>query len=219
MLWDIDGTLITLPNVSSNRHLEAVEIYTKTKLISISPKLGNTDRGILAEIFELNQIELSEEALNSCIKILNTNSKKEIKKSINKLTPGIINALDLVTSLGSTNSILTGNSTERARHKLQINGLTSKFNLDLGFFGDRYISRESLVYAAKQNILYQSDFNELILIGDTPIDIIAAQKNNLKVVAVTTGKHTVKELSSLNPELLLRDFKKDLKVFFDFLNS
>lgn len=219
ILWDIDGTLISLPKKSSNRHIEAVEIYTKNKLIPLSPKLGSTDRGILKEIFELNQIELSEDALSSCLKILNINSKKEITSSIHKLTPGIINALNLVNRQGSINSILTGNSMERATHKLQINSMTTQFNLDFSFYGDNYLDRESLVFAAKQKILHQSDFTDLILVGDTPLDVISAKKNGLKVIAVTTGMHTAEELSRFNPDLIIKDFKADLSVFFDFLQD
>ena len=42
-----------------------------------------------------------------------------------------------------------------------------------------------------------------LLIGDSDRDILSAQKNNLKVLAVATGHHTIEELGRLNPDYLL----------------
>jgi phosphoglycolate phosphatase-like HAD superfamily hydrolase len=42
-----------------------------------------------------------------------------------------------------------------------------------------------------------------LLIGDSDRDILSAQKNKLKVLAVATGHHDIEELRRLNPNYLL----------------
>ena len=49
-------------------------------------------------------------------------------------------------------------------------------------------------------------------LGDTPLDIDCAHFNNLKCVAVATGKFSSSELKDYSPELLLEDFSDTEKV-------
>jgi|688.fasta_scaffold507433_2 phosphoglycolate phosphatase-like HAD superfamily hydrolase len=218
ILWDIDGTLISLPEVSSSRHLESVEMFTKRQLNYRGPNFGKTDIGIMRDIFEFNRIEYDKKDFEKCLEILNQKSLNEIKDIEYKLNPGIRKSLDYCIKRGAVNSILTGNTKLRANHKINIHSLALKFDLCFGFFGDSHFTRLELVKFAKYKCK-KLGVNRLILIGDTQIDIDSAQKNSLEIVAVSTGKNSYIELSKLSPNLLLGDFEKDFKVFQKFVDD
>jgi phosphoglycolate phosphatase-like HAD superfamily hydrolase len=180
--------------------------------------LGKTDIGILKEVFEFNEISFSLTDLKNCVDILNNMSDIELKDSINLINPGISDALNFCRDLGITNSVLTGNTKERALIKLGLNNLDSNFDLDLGFFGEIDFSRQQLVQNAK-NYLNDLDNFEIVLIGDTPLDIISAKENQLKVIGVSSGSHSFTELAKLNPDLLIHNFEENKTDFKNFIKE
>jgi phosphoglycolate phosphatase-like HAD superfamily hydrolase len=180
--------------------------------------LGKTDIGILKEVFEFNEISFSLTDLKNCVDILNNMSDIELKDSINLINPGISDALNFCRDLGITNSVLTGNTKERALIKLGLSNLDSNFDLDLGFFGEIDFSRQQLVQNAK-NYLNDLDNFEIVLIGDTPLDIISAKENQLKVIGVSSGSHSFTELAKLNPDLLIHNFEENKTDFKNFIKE
>jgi phosphoglycolate phosphatase-like HAD superfamily hydrolase len=180
--------------------------------------LGKTDIGILKEVFEFNEISFSLTDLKNCVDILNNMSDIELKDSINLINPGISDALNFCRDLGITNSVLTGNTKERALIKLGLNNLDSNFDLDLGFFGEIDFSRQQLVQNAK-NYLNDLDNFEIVLIGDTPLDIVSAKENQLKVIGVSSGSHSFTELAKFNPDLLIHNFEENKTDFKNFIKE
>jgi phosphoglycolate phosphatase-like HAD superfamily hydrolase len=73
--------------------------------------------------------------------------------------------------------------------------------------------RDSVIQSAAQSIKIPA-----LLIGDSDRDILSAQKNNLKVLAVATGHHRVEELRSLNPDYTL-DFNWTAQEFFEIISD
>ena len=47
--------------------------------------------------------------------------------------------------------------------------------------------------------------NDVFIIGDTLLDILAARKAGFKSVAVATGRRTLEELDEGRPDILLSD--------------
>jgi phosphoglycolate phosphatase-like HAD superfamily hydrolase len=145
-------------------------------------------------------------------------SEIELKDSITLINPGISDALNFCLDLGITNSVLTGNTKERALIKLGLNNLDSNFDLDLGFFGEIDFSRQQLVQNAKNYLNDLGNF-EIVLIGDTPLDIISAKENQLKVIGVSSGSHSFTELAKLNPDLLVNNFEENKTDFKNFIKE
>ena len=212
ILWDIDGTLIKLPKKSSRKHLEVVQEYTNFQISDPGSSLGKTDIGLIKDIFEFNQLEFDFQDLKKCVNLLNLKSSSENYKSTRSLNPGVEKALEYCIHVGAVNSVLTGNSKSRAIHKIGNTSIISKLKIELGFFGDIEFSREELVKSAKNKA--EKQFGQrIVLVGDTRLDVQAAQKNNVRIVAVATGNETYLDLKALNPNFIIRDFTKDLILF------
>ena len=216
ILWDVDGTLINLPTKSSNLHLEIVEEYTNKKLREPNSNLGKTDLGLIKEIYELNKMQFNSRDLKLCIELLNLKSKSESYKLTRIVNPGVEKALNYARKVGATNSVLTGNSKFRVLKKISHTGLIPKLNLDLGFFGDLHYSREELVKSAK-NAKGKQHVQKIILVGDTRLDVEAAQKNSLPIISVASGHETYSELKRLNPNFSIKDFNTDFNLFTKIL--
>ena len=73
-----------------------------------------------------------------------------------------------------------------------------------------------ILIASKINNLNQS---RIIVVGDTPLDILTAQSRNLPIVAMATGNYGIHELDKFKPTLLLSNFKKQPIDFYNFLES
>jgi phosphoglycolate phosphatase len=218
VLWDVDGTIVSISKILTNRHLRAVSTYTQKTVSLIDTEPGQTDIGIIKEIFDSNKLDYKYKDLKECLKLLNLISLREIDAASNVVNPGIPAALKYVSEAGGINSLLTGNSKVRARHKLTVLGLESFFDFDLGYFGDDYLTRSELVLSAKSSVC-NSLFEDMILIGDARNDIIAAKACNSKIIAVATGKHPYLELHELRPDLLVRNFLVGDKSFRNFISE
>ena len=59
---------------------------------------------------------------------------------------------------------------------------------------------------------YNVDAKNSFYIGDTIGDVEMGKKSELKTIAVTTGMNTTKRLKSSQPDYLINDFKKILKI-------
>lgn len=216
ILWDVDGTLINLPTKSSNLHLEIVEEYTNSKLSEPNSNLGKTDLGLIKEIYELNKMQFNSRDIKLCMELLNLKSNSESYKLTRIVNPGVEKALNYARKVGATNSVLTGNSKLRVLKKISHTGLVPKLNLDLGFFGDLHYSREELVKSAK-NAKGKQHVQKIILVGDTRLDVEAAQKNSLPIISVASGYETYSELNRLNPNFSIKDFNTDFNLFTKIL--
>jgi phosphoglycolate phosphatase-like HAD superfamily hydrolase len=49
-------------------------------------------------------------------------------------------------------------------------------------------------------------FREIVIIGDTPLDVDCARASGCVAVAVATGQHSVEELEATRPDLLFASF-------------
>ena len=180
--------------------------------------LGKTDIGIIRDIFEFNEIKYQRGDLKKCLEILNQTSLNQINRDEYGIIPGVLKALNYGIEKGVVNSVLTGNSKARGVHKINLHNLASKFDLQLGFFGDTHFRRVDLVKFAK-NKCSKLGLDRIVLIGDTQIDVDSAKSNDVEIVAVSTGKDSFLKLSTRKPNLLLRDFEKDFTVFQIFIDE
>ena len=104
--------------------------------------------------------------------------------------------------------LLTGNIEEGARIKLGPTGLWPHF--PVGAFGSDDLDRRRLpsLAARRAHALAGYPFrpDEVVVIGDTPLDIDCARAFGAVAVAVATGRHTRTQLMDHEPDLLFDDF-------------
>ena len=106
-------------------------------------------------------------------------------------------------------SVLTGNVRRMAEMKLRAVGLDAHLDLDAGAYGDSHEVRSELVHLARGNAArrYGRDFSgaATVLVGDTPLDVAAAQATGARAVAVATGGTKADELAESGADVVLPD--------------
>ncbi len=226
-LFDIDGTLLNFQHgVAKALFIELMtEVFGKDFDETHLPDFnGRTDLYILRTMAENHGIDF--EGLSGKLPVV---WKAIIEKFENYSTPDYIELLPgvkpLLSSLEKRDDVelglITGNFKANAYLKLKAHDLGRYFQF--GAFGDDHENRNNLPPIAIDNanlFLKRDDFNSsnTLIIGDTLRDIECAQYNSIKSVAVTTGKYSREELSSLNPDLLLDDMSDYESVEQTFFN-
>lgn len=136
-----------------------------------------------------------------------------IKDAINKglKVEKIEGVEDLIKNLrerGHTLGLLTGNSPNSAKVKLEEVRLWKYF--EIGAFGSETETRSKLVPLAigeaRNNLQKDFDKGDVVIIGDTVEDIKCAKEAGVKGIAVSTGKESLEELNSENPDFSFENF-------------
>jgi phosphoglycolate phosphatase-like HAD superfamily hydrolase len=105
---------------------------------------------------------------------------------------------------------LTGNIRRGAEIKLGHYGLWQHF--PFGGFADDHEDRNLIAAAARRR---GSEFmkrelrgEEIVVVGDTPLDIRCGRAIDARVLAVATGNFSVEELKSFNPDWAVEDLSR-----------
>ena len=100
----------------------------------------------------------------------------------------------------------TGNVEEGARLKLAPHGLNPFF--PTGGYGTDGATRADLIAAGIQKAerLVGRPFDRVAVIGDTPHDVACGKANGCLTVAVATGRHSLDDLATARPDILLPNF-------------
>ena len=201
LLWDIDGTLLNTKGVAAKQLVSSVKVITG-KEVSISPGQysGFTDYEIALDLLQRAGLAPKIETADEILTHYGLRLRNQLLEDPPLLLADIQKVFEETARLPNIQHFVgTGNSRLGAISKIAASGLEKHFSHGSYFISTpRKISRDSVIQAAAESI----DFPTL-LIGDSDRDILSAQKNNLKVLAVATGHHTIEELRELNPDYLL----------------
>ena len=217
ILWDIDGTIISpIRKMINSPHASAVikhgiEPNGRSKIL-----IGSTDYEVLEDLLENYRGENKLLLLDNCFKELDQESSRLYGQNLFELCLGMPEVLIEASKLGWKNGVLTGNTYKRMVMKLS--NVLEKFDQSLMFeckFGD---TREKIASRASELLIF-NEINNVIIVGDTPRDISVAKKFDFHAVSVASGKFSSEELKHFGPNLVLNDFKRDIKLFLKFISS
>lgn len=203
VLWDIDGTLVTHAPSPRDRHAHAVSTVLGREVNPMPAGIGKTDRQILIELFA-DHVP-SDDEITQAFAVIDDVTAQDMLTAPPTAIDGTREALMQIASAGAEHSVLTGNSPRRARLKLGAAGLAEHIDFDSGFYGHVHSTRMELVAAAAEQLSLQSGVQPVI-IGDTPLDILAAHANGIPVIAVATGIYSTDELDEHRPTALVADY-------------
>ena len=213
ILFDIDGTLLR----SQNGFVPFNEAIKKTfgfpgDIRTVVPD-GNTDPQILENIFAVAKLklEITKEKWASFAKNLRVSYTDAIQQGITRISP-LPGVLDLMKELadreGVYQGVVTGNLETTGRLKLEAAGLVRY--LGPGAYSSDSHDRIDLPPIAKERwekaIGKSIPSDQCVIVGDTPKDLLAARKNQMRCVLVGTGRFPVAELERLEPDACLSDF-------------
>ncbi len=215
ILWDIDGTLVTHAPASRDRHAHAVGSVLGHPVDRLPAGVGKTDRQIIIELFADHLP--SDDELASALRVIDEVTAEDMRTSPSTATDGAAELLSHLAHAGASQSVLTGNTPERARLKVTTAHLADHIDFDSGFYGDVHSTRMELVAAAAEQLSLQKGLQPVI-VGDTPLDILAAHASGFPVIATTTGIFDATALEEHRPDAIVSDFS-DARAFAETISA
>jgi phosphoglycolate phosphatase-like HAD superfamily hydrolase len=212
-LFDIDGTLVTARGAGRAAIGRALaSTYGTTGPIETYDFRGKTDQRIVHDL--MGAAGLDEPRIAAGLAACFAAYLAELEAVLGDgrrvtILPGVA---DLVRTLSTREEalvgLLTGNIEGGARVKLRPTGLWDLFRV--GAFGSDDIDRRRLPAIAcerAQRLLGRRfAFEDVTIIGDTPLDVDCARACGARAVAVATGFHPADELKTCAPDLFFSDF-------------
>jgi len=215
VLWDIDGTLVDSAGLGGEAFFEAFERVTGRPVERRVPFAGRTDLEIALDLLETAGIEHSERLLGDFEKALTSSmaARAEKVRERGRPLPGVRAALErFQTDPDVTQSLLTGNIRPNAHVKLGAFGLDELIDMEIGAYGSDHRRRGELVAVARRKALdirgRNFDPAEIVLIGDTPLDVAAAIEGGARAVGVATGPYDQAELRHSGADAVLPDLSE-----------
>lgn len=217
-LFDIDGTLVSCGG-AGRRSMERafLDVVGRSDVADFGFG-GMTDRAIarigLSAGGALDRgDEHDERTIDAFLERYLGFLAEEVPRSpMYRVLPGVLEILDamsarerVVVGLG------TGNLVRGARIKLDRAGIYERFRF--GGFGSDHEDRASLlaIGAARgaEEVDHRLDECDVVVIGDTPRDVIAARAIGARCVAVATGGYDEDELSAAGADVVFADLTHD----------
>lgn len=213
VLFDIDGTILIAKGAGRRALGQALErVYGTTGAIEAYDFRGKTDPRIVSDLMGSAGVaaETIRAGLDACFECYARGLVDEIGDgACVTVLPGVAELVRrLHAAEGVVLGLLTGNIEEGARIKLAPTGLRSYFRT--GAFGSDDADRTRLpsLAARRAHALTGHAFRpeDVLVIGDTPLDIACARAFGAVAVAVATGFHPYADLEKEGPDLLFESF-------------
>jgi len=213
VLFDIDGTLLSSAGVATETFGRCLaEVSGRPISTQGYSMAGKTDPQIVRELLLRGGCapeeiaELSGEVLRLYLERFGPALMASPRP---RLFPGVRELLgELVAAPEVLLGLLTGNVEQGARLKLDRFGLRDHFRL--GAYGSDSADRRALVPIAVERAHRISGRRfageEVVVIGDTPLDIDCGRAWGATTIAVATGPFSLAELESHAPHALFADF-------------
>jgi len=207
ILFDIDNTLLftggagTVAMNAAFRDMFGIEDGFARVEFS-----GRTDRYIFLEGLRQHGIDGDEEAqLQEFTRRYYALLPQALREREGRLMPGFP---QLLQALGRERDVrlglATGNFSGGASLKLDHYGLAGFFEAGGGFGEDSH-DRSRVVALAIERVTNGAAPSDVLIVGDTPLDVASALDNGATAVGVATGRYSVEELKDSGAHLAFED--------------
>jgi phosphoglycolate phosphatase-like HAD superfamily hydrolase len=233
LLFDVDGTLVLTAGAAVRAMDDAFhEVFGVRGAFEHIPMPGRTDGAILKDAFTraIPQSQILADALSATgvhpvdgqiaryKTVYFERFAEEIRKPVSAdqtrpsrhrfkgVLPGVREVLDALDGRPDVFlGLLTGNYEQGARIKLEYFDLWRYFRC--GAYGDDSLDRHALVPVAvarsRQAGCPAVDPHDVVIIGDTPLDIACARDAGISCLAVATGGFSVDALRAAGADTVL----------------
>ena len=220
-LFDIDGTLISPGPAARMAINQAIENFTGMPPdLQIKNVAGLTDRLIVKNaLIKADRESDAAEAIDGII----TNYLELFEKTYHQSDGAFVyeDSIDLVNKVKTKNfpiGLLTGNVKRGAKIKLGKFGLMEHFKF--GAFGDDGATRNDLPPVAqkiaKDTLGISFSFRDIVLVGDTREDALAAKTNGCQSIVVCRRKEWYDDIVNAGADLVV-DSLSDPRIEEKFL--
>jgi phosphoglycolate phosphatase-like HAD superfamily hydrolase len=212
LLFDIDGTLILTGGAGSRGMTRAFEaVFGIPDAFEGIAMPGRTDPQIMADALARAGIRTDDNGLTRFRAEYRRTLADELARSSAHralVMPGVRALLEVLMPRPDVFlALLTGNYSEAARIKLDYFGLWKYFRC--GAFGEDAGKRSDLVAVAVTRAhaggLLPSRRRNILVVGDTPLDVECALASGVRPIAVATGGYSADTLRASGAETVFRD--------------
>lgn len=222
VLFDIDGTLINTAGAGVRAMSQVfTQMYGVDRALEGLAFAGRTDRVIVQEA-------LARVAPDSPIAdpwwrsfreqycgLLDSELRATAVDHSQHVLPGIRPLLDVLAGRNDVVlALLTGNFAQSAKVKLAHFDLWDYFRC--GAFGDHHVDRNHLfdvaLEAAVPHKPADAEWDEVVVIGDTPLDVACALTGGATALAVATGLYSAEALHASGAHHVFPDLSDTAKV-------
>lgn len=210
VLFDIDGTLIRTGGAGTKSFGRMADVlFQKPEGMARIDFHGRTDTSIVREFFRNEGIPDRHWNIHHCFDAYVFLLDHRLSMQAGEVLPGVRQFIANLRVLPEPPlvALLTGNIRLGAEIKLRAHDLWDEFTT--GAFGDDHESRNQLARIAwdrgTQILGERPDPNEILVIGDTPLDIACGGSIQARTLAVATGGFSVAELNSHAPTWAVPD--------------
>lgn len=214
LLFDIDGTLIASSNQIEPVHYTVMKSRGCVNFPISEESSGLTDWDLLVLINSLNANKVSEPDLENCFTELDNAYLEKLQSATISTCVGVNKNNLCLLAKNFELGILTGNTKERASLKISQANLDDHFKPELRFSAQSRESRNSLAKRAGNQLKLPA--KDVILIGDTPKDIQAAQNAGFSSIAVATGRYSLEKLITFNPDVAISNLEDGISKILHF---
>lgn len=210
VLFDIDGTLIRTGGAGVRAFAKVFE--TEFKAVDGFERMkfgGRTDTGLVREFFGYHDIPATAENFRRFFERYVFWLDHILRDSQTSVCTGVWEFIRGLQTLENPPLIglLTGNIRLGAEIKLRHAGIWDLFIT--GGFADDSEERDKIAAVAKERgsrlLKEELQGEQVVVIGDTPLDIRCARAIGANVLAVATGMVPIEELESHKPDWAVKD--------------
>lgn len=211
ILWDIDHTLVDIGEVSYEIYERAFEEIVGKPPRELVDMTGRTERAILIDTLDVHGVTNSETKFEDFYIALAkaADGLRERMRTIGHRLLGAEEILIALAKRGVVQTVVTGNIKPIAVTKLETFHLSKHMDFEVGGYGSDGDTRPPLILQAWQRAqhkygrTFQSD--QVMVIGDTPIDVAAAREVGVRAIGVATGRSTMEDLMAAQADIVLPD--------------
>lgn len=197
ILVDIDGTLLSVDGRGRAAFRMALEdVFGTAGSIETVDFSGATDLDVLDRVLRPLGIVPPPDQVDAFFSRLAEKLNASLSRAAIRVFPGV---LELLAALSANPravvGLLTGNTGRCARIKLEAVRLHGHFVL--GAYGHEHADRRSLAALALERArrrMEEGDEVDVWVIGDTPLDVVAARSIGARALGVGTGSFSPAEL-------------------------
>lgn len=222
-LFDIDWTLLEGGNKTHRQGFDVAfkEVYGLPDASIDEIKTdGMIDKQIIIEVLKLHHLEDAEikAKIDVAVAVIERHYLEHATAGECIPMPGVVELLTQLQAQGVPMGLLTGNIEGIGWKKVERAGLRQFFSF--GAFGNLAYRRPDLIGIAleRANMTHQAEFqrNQLVIIGDAPLDVACAKAGGIEVVAIGAGNFTADELRAVGADLALPSMT-DAAAIINFL--
>jgi phosphoglycolate phosphatase-like HAD superfamily hydrolase len=211
LLFDIDGTLVLTGGAGGRAMARAFQdVFGFSNGLGSISMAGRTDAWIVAQMVAEHGLGNDELRLREFHEVYVRHLEREVLEpgSQKGILPGVRPLLETLASRDDVYlALLTGNFRRGAEIKLEYFDLWRYFKA--GAYGDDSHDRNGLLWKAMANVEASGGPavrpSEVVVIGDTPLDVAVAVAGGARSLGVATGSYDVDTLVESGADVALPD--------------